>query len=272
MDRLGFIGTGSMGSMLIKGLIDKKAIPMEGVGIINRSQTKPLALQRDYPGLRIYDDHRALVEDSNIIFICVKPADLPDVLARTGREFSWGKIIISTLLAPPLQDLEKLIKGKLVRIYPGITQSTGRGVTLVTWGHSIEGKDREKTEHYLSVLGKYYELPESLYRAAGDVTSCGPAFMAAMVNALVQEAVKHGIEPGQAGDMALETMLGTALLMEKQGISFADLIRRVATPGGCTAEGLKIINGELPSVIDRVYEATCRREAEIIHSLRKDLL
>lgn len=269
MVRVAVIGTGNLGSMLIRRFLEGQAVEPKDMLIINRSRQKAEDLKREYPDIQIYDDYQKIINDAELIFICVKPFDLPRVLEKTGVQFAGNKLIISTLLAPSLIHLEEIIEGKLVRIYPSVAQSTGRGVTILTWGKNIEQEDKDRLLPYLKVLGIIEELPENLYRAAGDVTSCGPAFMAAMIGALADEAVKQGISSDTAYNMALETMLGTALLMEQRNLSFKELITQVSTPGGCTAEGIKILNEELPRIISRVYDVTCRKDHEIQEKLKQ---
>lgn len=269
MTRLAFIGTGNLGSMLVRGFIKGKAARPQEINVLNRTPQKVQSLKEEFPGLCAYQDYRKLINDSDVIFICVKPGDLPSLLQETRDSFTPDKLIVSTLLAPPLGDLERIIGGKLARIYPSVIQSTGRGVTLLTWGKKIQDTDKNKLLRYLETLGRCYELPEELYRAAGDVTSCGPAFMAYMVGALARQAALYGVPEKTANEMALETMLGTALLLEEQGLTFEGLIKKVATPGGCTAEGVKVLERKLPAVIDEVYKATCVRDREITHNLRE---
>jgi pyrroline-5-carboxylate reductase len=71
--------------------------------------------------------------------------------------------------------------------------------------------------------------------------------------------------------MAVETMLGTALLLLERKLTFSELISQVATPGGCTAEGLKILEKSLPGIMDEIYEATCNRQEAVSESVRKAL-
>lgn len=272
MHKVGFIGTGSMGSMLITRFLQSDSVRAEDINILNRTQGKALILKKRYPKIQIYTDYQKLVAASDLIFICVKPNDLQSVLSKTGTVFSPDKLLVSTLLAPALSELEKIIEGRIVRIYPSVTQITGRGVTLLTWGKGVEQEEKEKLMPYLKVLGKYYELPENLYRAAGDVTSCGPAFMAYMIGSLAKEAENQGIPSQLANEMAIETMHGTALLLEEQQLAFQDLIKRVATPGGCTAEGIKVLTEVMPMTIAHVFAATYHKDEAIQKELKKMFL
>jgi pyrroline-5-carboxylate reductase len=56
--------------------------------------------------------------------------------------------------------------------------------------------------------------------------------------------------------MVLETVLGTALLLQKREEDFQGLMTRVATPGGISEEGIKILKSEMPAVFSRLFQAT----------------
>jgi pyrroline-5-carboxylate reductase len=49
--------------------------------------------------------------------------------------------------------------------------------------------------------------------------------------------------------MVIETMYGTGKLLLEKGITFDNLINRVATKGGITEEGTKTIENKLPEII-----------------------
>jgi pyrroline-5-carboxylate reductase len=71
--------------------------------------------------------------------------------------------------------------------------------------------------------------------------SCAPAFFALVVEALVDAGVRHGLQPADAGHMAVETMAGTAAVLREADLDTAALRRRVTSPGGSTARGLEAL-------------------------------
>lgn len=261
--KIGVIGTGRLGSMLVRGLVKSKTMPARSIFIQNRTAEKALSLAREMPGLNVLDSPGEVLREAEIIFLCVKPQDFSDLMEQTGKQVPADKLLVSTLLAPPLSRLEQLISGPLARIYPAVVQETGRGVALAAFGGMVSGSRKEELRNLLAAFGKTLEVPESLFRLCGDITSCGPAFMAYMVGSLARVAARRGLDPAVARDIAVETMAATADLLARNNLTFDGLVDRVATPGGCTAEGIKVLAGGLDGMVDRVFEATARREEEV---------
>jgi pyrroline-5-carboxylate reductase len=71
--------------------------------------------------------------------------------------------------------------------------------------------------------------------------SCGPAFYALVVEAMVDAGVRQGLPPADASRMAVQTMMGTAAVLGENGLDTAALRRRVTSPGGSTARGLEAL-------------------------------
>ncbi|MDR3588343.1 MAG: pyrroline-5-carboxylate reductase dimerization domain-containing protein [Negativicutes bacterium] len=261
--KIGVIGTGRLGGMLIRGLTGRGAVPPGLMYIFNRSPHKSLQFKELMPEINLAANARAVVAEADLIFLCVKPQDLPALLAETGAAFPAGKMIVSTLLTPSLAELDRILTGKIVRIYPSVTQSTGYGVTLMVCGKQVATAEKQELQALLECLGQTYEVPEACFRLYGDVTSCGPAFMAFMVGSLADAAVRHGGDAKLAAAMAEETMLGTAKLLQERSITFRQLVEEVATPGGCTAEGINVLRAGLSDLLDGVFQATAVQEEKL---------
>ena len=67
--------------------------------------------------------------------------------------------------------------------------------------------------------------------------SCGPAFVALVVEALADAGRPPRPRRRQATRLVVETMAGTAAYLDANGLDPAELRRRVATPGGRDREG-----------------------------------
>jgi len=55
-------------------------------------------------------------------------------------------------------------------------------------------------------------------------------------------------------------MYGTGKLLLDKNMSFDELINRVATKGGITEEGVKIIEKKLPETINEMFEKTLEKK------------
>ena len=90
--------------------------------------------------------------------------------------------------------------------------------------------------------------------AAGAVMGVGPAYQALLVEAQVDAAVRHGMAAGLAGQLVVETMAGTAALLQIRDYDTLAVRREVTSPGGTTARGLAALErgGVRPAFQDAI--------------------
>lgn len=93
-----------------------------------------------------------------------------------------------------------------------------------------------------------------------ELVSCMPGFIASIFGVICRSAQKHTeISHEQIVRMVLNTLSAAGDLMLKQDLSFAEVVSRVATPGGITEEGTSVIYEMLPSAADAVFEKTLEK-------------
>ena len=88
-----------------------------------------------------------------------------------------------------------------------------------------------------------------------ELVSCMPGFIASIFDVICRSAQKHTEIPyEQVVSMVLKTMSATGDLMLEKGMSFEDTVSRVATKGGITEEGTKVIYDLFPQAADMMFE------------------
>ena len=177
-----------------------------------------------------------VAEQADAVVLCHKPAQLDEVAAQIdGR----ARAIVSILGGTSVEQLETAYPGMPVyRLLPSIPVEVRQGVLCYAPGRlAAEGPERELLELFGRV-GAVFPLPEPLIDPAMALMSCGPAFFALMVEAMVDAGVLHGLPPAEAARMTVEAMAGTAGVLRETGDDTAALRRRVTSPGGSTARGL----------------------------------
>ncbi len=83
--------------------------------------------------------------------------------------------------------------------------------------------------------------PRRLYDSlsvAGTVGGCSPAFIAMVIEALADAAVKHGIPRASAYEMVSQMVAGTAKLQLATGMHPGAMKDAVCSPGGTTIRGV----------------------------------
>ena len=83
------------------------------------------------------------------------------------------------------------------------------------------------------------------------------------------ESVCKNKLPEEIVRMVLNTMVGTGKLMLEKDYSFEQVVSRVATKGGITEEGTKVLREQLPEVIDELFNRTLEKRRQTTINAQK---
>lgn len=270
MMNIGFIGTGSMGSILIEAFLHSGALRPEQIIASNRSAGKVDRLAATYPGLHAARSNTEVVENSGITFICVKPSEFKKVIDDIKSTVLPSQIIVSITSPVLIRHLEEQLDCKIAKIIPSITNRMLNGASLCIYGRRITAEDRQTLEALLSHISTPVRISEQNTRIASDISSCGPAFLAFFIQKLIDAAVQETDLPReQAARLAGEMALGTGRLLTAGGFSAEELQRRVAVPGGITAEGLQLLEKELAGVFNQLIRITHTKYREDLEKVER---
>ncbi|WP_019909145.1 late competence protein ComER [Paenibacillus sp. HW567] len=265
--KVGFIGTGSMGSLLIDAFLSSGALEPCDVLAGNRSQAKLLQLQERHPGLSI-GSNREIAAGSDILFICVKPLEFKTLTEEISGSLHSEQIVVSITSPVMLYHLESALPSKIAKVIPSITHSVKSGTSLCIFGSRLNKKDRLLLLHLLSFIGVPLEIQETHTRIASDFSSCGPAFISYFIERWIEAAVEAtGIEEALLTRLAGEMLLGTGKLLTEGGFTPQELQERVAVRGGITAEALNHLRTSLDGVFERLITTTHEKYDEDVEKL-----
>jgi pyrroline-5-carboxylate reductase len=225
--KLGFIGAGNMATALARGIGE----PVVAYDVV---PGKAEALVESVGG-EVADSPSEVAEQSDAIVLAHKPGQLSEVAAQVDGH---ATVVVSILGATPTTAVEAAYPGAAVhRFLPNIPVELGEGVLVYA-----PGTNAGAAEELLALFGRagrVITLPkEELVEPAMALMSCGPAFMALVAEALIDAGVLHGLSPGDAATMVVETMAGSAAVLRETDADTRGLRTRVTSPGGSTARGL----------------------------------
>ncbi len=250
--RLGIIGTGHLGSMLVRKFVETGAIKAENIIASNRTREK---VERLAEGLGIsIGSNREVAEKSDVIFVSVRPLDVKGVLREIRGLLTPDKLLISAAADFPLKELIPLSFARAARVFPSITSERMKGVSLVALGENTTPRDKDLIFTLFKAIGYPVEVDENDFEVLADLTSCGPGYIAALMHEFSLVASWKGVPKELAEDLVKKTLEGTAELLQEN--SFVELIACVATKGGITEEGVKVIQSETPPIFDHLFQAT----------------
>ncbi|WP_173916080.1 late competence protein ComER [Halobacillus sp. Marseille-Q1614] len=253
--RYGIIGTGNMGSLLTQSLISSGALNTERVTVYNRTLEKAERLQSFINGLKISPSIEKLQDESDIIFICVKPHDYHHILSQLKP--SASQCVVSITSPVSVTDLEDRLPCQVARIVPSITNQAHAGVSLFTFGQSVTEEYKEELIKVFSSISRPVEIEEPYIRVASDIVSCGPAFVGFLLENMIKAAHEVGDIPmDKATELMQEMVVGLGGLLEKKIFTFPELIKKVTVKGGVTGEGITALEENINDTFVEMFKAT----------------
>lgn len=259
---VGFIGMGNMGQMLVTALARSGVLNPGEIFASNRSQEKLERFLANVPGVRAAYTNSELARHCQVIFLCVKPGETKAVLDELGAYIKEDHLVVAITNTIDMPVLEQAVKAKVAKVIPSVVQTVDDGVSLLMFGQRCSADDKALLHRMFSAISHPYVIEEHQARVASDLTSCGPAFLSYAFRSLAQAARRYQPDLSEEliHDMIRHTAVATCRLMERRGYSFDDIIAKVSTPGGVTADGIKVLDEQLSGVWEQVIETTIRKE------------
>lgn len=254
---VGFIGTGSMGRILIEAFIASGAIPPSQITIINRTKEKAESLVATHPEIKLASSVEELIQKCGAIFICVRPSDYVPVLKLLQQNSHADQTVISITSAILLKDMERSIPSKIIKLIPSITNAALSGASLVMFSERLSIEEKNMWNQIFASMSQPIEIDEQYVRVSSDLISCGPAFFSYLLQSFIESAVSQtGISHESATFMVTEMMIGYGRLISIGGFTLETLQERVLVPGGVTGIGLGVIKEELGPLFDHLFQKT----------------
>lgn len=255
--KVGFIGTGSMGGLLVEAFIRSGALRPGDITVANRTAAKAERLASRYPGMRTAQSNADAVSGCDLVFLCIKPLDFKPVIDEIRASVQPEQLIVSITSPVLLAHLEEWLPCRIAKVIPSIANMSLSGAALCIYGSRIEPEHQAMLEGLLSHISEPVRINEQYTRVASDLSSCGPAFMAYVLQRFVDAAVEEtGIGREEAARLAAGMLHGTGRLLAREGLTTEALIERVSVPGGITAAALQQLDAELDGVFNRIIRTT----------------
>ncbi len=173
-----------------------------------------------------------LAQRADVVVLCHKPAQLHEVADEIRGHV---KAVASILGAVTLADLQAAYPGVPVhRFLPSTPVEVRQGVVI----HALGGADDDTLLAHFAGLGSLVSLPESLVDVAMGLMSNAPAYWAIVAEAQIDAGIRRGLSADQAAALVVQTMRGTAALLQARNFDTLAVRREVTSPGGSTAKGI----------------------------------
>ena len=266
--RIGFLGAGAMGEALAGGLV-AAGVPRANVRMADPDPARLAAVEQAL-GVATSGDNAAVVGASDVVVVAVKPGLVGRVLDAVVAELGEGSVRplwVSIAAGVSIARLEAALPrgARVVRAMPNTPALVREGATAYAANAAATARDRATAQALFESAGLAWEAPdEASLDAVTGLSGSGPAYVFVLLEALADAGVRVGLPRDAAQRLAIQTVLGAALLARETGVHPAALKDRVTSPGGTTIAGLARLEaaGFRAALIDAV-EAATRRSKEL---------
>ncbi|WP_285365098.1 pyrroline-5-carboxylate reductase [Microbacterium sp. LMC-P-041] len=245
---LAFLGAGSMGGAILRGVVASGIQVDGGITATNRTPEKAAALA-DLDGVRSIalsettDGNADAVAKARIVLVGVKPAMVPDLLREIASHLADDAIVVSLAAGVTIQTFADNLGAdvRVIRSMPNTPSTVGKGVTGLAAGAAASDDDLALVHRLFATVGAVVEVPESQIDALSTISGSGPAYVYLLIEELTKAAVGMGFSESDARVMVEQTFIGATALLDASGEEPSELRRRVTSPKGTTEKAVAVL-------------------------------
>ena len=243
METIGFIGSGNMAEAMINGVL-KAGVYRPGKVFSSDVRPERLEYLREHYGVRTMDSNAELASKADILVLSVKPQNMAEALDSIKSTIREHTLVISIAAGIKVSNISSVLGDiAIVRVMPNMPAWVDEGAAVLYANEKAESKVEKARLIFLSVGKAEVVEDEGLLDAATAVSGSGPAYFFLLIDEMIKAGIELGLSEEMSRDLVLQTGKGATLLAEKEaeeGVSPAELTRKVATPNGTTEAAFKI--------------------------------
>ena len=261
--RLALIGGGQMGRALVGGVLASSVLGEEEICLVEPNEASRQWWASHHPAVDVADLSQA-VHSSDAILLAVKPNVISAVTSEAGVSYA-GKLVISIAAGISIDRLARLLgHDRVVRVMPNTPSLVMAGASAFCGGSEVTSEDLSWIHQVLDCVGLAVKVTESQMDAVTGLSGSGPAYICLVIEALADGGVQAGLPRGLAMQLATQTVLGTAKMVEVTGKHPGELKDAVASPGGTTIAAIAALekNGIRGALMQAVL-ASANRSREL---------
>ncbi len=230
--RIGVIGgAGWLGGAIAGALLDTRVVEPQDLSLSYRR-----AHPGRFPGAFWTSDNQALADRSDVIILSVRPADWPDLKVNAA-----GKLVVSVMAGIRLDVLcERHQTRRVVRSLPNAFAEVRKSYTPWVAAADAGEADRAVVRTIFDACGFQDEVgTEGEIDYLTGLTGSGPAFPALLAEAMMSDAVAHGLDRQVARRAVNAVLVGAGRLLEQRDDCPTETVKTFLDYRGTTAAAIE---------------------------------
>ncbi len=264
MNTIGFLGTGNMGTAILKGIAGSSMKSETKLYAYNPTAAKVDALA-SY-GVQKCSSEAEVAAASQYLFLAIKPQKFDEVLPRIADAITKDTVLVSIAAGIGVEYIRKLTKpnAKVVLAMPNTPLLLGCGATALATEAPVSDAEFAVVRRIFDACGMTAVIEPAQMKEIIAINGSSPAFIYLFAKGFLDYAEQVGLSGDVAKELFAQSLIGSAKMITDSGYSIAELIRQVSSPGGTTLAGLdRFYAGNLTDVVQDACDHCTRRAYEL---------
>lgn len=262
MEKILFIGSGSMAEAMIAGILKANIVDKNNIHVTNKQDHVRLTYMEETYGVKTSYEQKKLIEEADVIFLAMKPKDLKDALPGIIPYITEKQLILSVIAGVMTETIEAILNKEIpvIRTMPNTSAKIGYSATAIARGKYVDEHHLEIAEALLQTIGTTKIVAEKDMHTVTAVSGSGPAFIYYFIESMTKAALEAGMDKQTADELITQTIIGAGQMLEQSGDSAETLRKNITSKGGTTEAGLNslALNNFENIIIDCIESARNR--------------
>lgn len=243
IQKISFLGAGSIAEAIIAGLLDANVVKGEQITVSNRSNET--RLQKLHTKYRVKGtlNKEELLTNADIVFLAMKPKDVSEALQPIKKYIKNNQLVISLMAGVSTSSITSLLQKKvpIIRAMPNTSATILKSATAISPSLHATEQHIHIAKSLFETIGLVSVVEEDHMHAVTALSGSGPAYVYYVVEAMEEAAKQIGLEETVAKSLILQTMIGAAEMLKANTKHPSILRKEITSPGGTTEAGIEVL-------------------------------
>ena len=262
-----FVGAGAMAEAILCGLLNKKIVKPGQITVTNHNDRFRLhELAYNFGVVANPEEKYKFIQEGDILILAMKPKDVKAALNEIREWTNPKQLIISVVAGISTSYISHLLghEAPVIRTMPNTSAIVGLSFTGICAGRFATREHLQLAREIFESIGQVLITEEEKLDAITGVAGSGPAYVYYLVESMIKGAIEVGLEPKEARNMVLQTIIGAATMLKETGEDPAYLREKLTRPNGTTQAGLDTLREyRFEEAIKACIQAATRRSEQL---------
>lgn len=243
--KIAFVGVGNMASAIIGGL---RASGYAGESIVgsSRNSADHADLEQRF-GITMYEDNKQAIEQADVVFLCVKPNIMRQVVEEFADAVRPDQLFVSVAAGIELSAYERWLQQPvaIVRAMPNTPSLVGSGMSGLIANAATTSEQKQWVSEAFDSFGSHAWVEDEAHmHTVTALSGSAPAYFFRILEVMIEAGKAQGLDEQVSRKLATYAMKGAAAMATTLDDDIAQLRRNITSPNGTTQAALETLESE----------------------------